>query len=143
MSSFFLSVPSVTSVSVRSDPNSPVSVGSAVLVTCTVVLSSAVMEYELLLITIHAWLTRAGNTMLALGEPTISGMTLTYTFSLDSFTGSDSGNYTCTATIRPASAYLTAAVTGVLSNTTAIIAGTAIKHRVHNPQRVTKPKSIA
>ena len=105
----FVSVPSITSVAVRSSPGNPVQVGSTVMVTCVVRLSAAVTETELSLLTVNAQLTGGGNTPTSSG-PTISGSTLTFSFSLGPFMRTDSDNYTCTATIDSPSSFLTPAV---------------------------------
>ena len=107
--SLFLSVPSITSVTVRSSPGNPVRVGSTVTVTCEVELSTSVIASELSLLTVNAQLTGGGNTPTSSG-PTISGSTLTYSFSLGPFMRTDSDNYTCTATIDSPSSFLTPAV---------------------------------
>ena len=74
---------------------------------------------------VDAQLSRDGTT-LALTGPTVAGTTFTYTIQLDSFGRNDSGNYTCTATVRPqpTSTYLTGS--GVLSNVTRVTTGIGI-----------------
>ena len=67
-------------------------------VTCTVVMGPTVSQSDLSLLMVDAQLSRDG-TPLALTDPTVTGTTFTYTTQLDSFGRSDSGNYTCTATI--------------------------------------------
>ena len=59
------------------------------------------MESELSLLMVDARLSRDGIKMRNLSNPMIFGTTLTYTTVLNSFYRSDSGNYTCVATIRP------------------------------------------
>jgi hypothetical protein len=83
-------------------------VGSDITLTCTLVLNSAIMGSENALLMVDAQLSRDG-TPLALPSLSVSGTTFTYTTQLNSFGRSDSGNYTCTATVRPQSAavYLT------------------------------------
>ena len=115
-----LSVPSITSVTVRSSPGNPVRVGSPVTVTCAVELSAAVTETDLSLLTVNAQLTGGGNTPTSSG-PTISGSTLTYSFSLGPFMRTGSDNYTCTATIGPTDpSFLTPALTDRQADTIAI-----------------------
>ena len=82
--------------------------GSDVTLTCAVELNSAVMSSEIFLLMVDTQLSRDG-TPLALTGPTVSGTTFTYTTQLNSFGRSDSGNYTCTATIQPlpTSTYIT------------------------------------
>ena len=84
-------------------------VGSDVTLTCTLVLNSAIVPSDLSLLMVDVQLFRDGT---PLSNPTMSpvtGTTLTYTTQLNSFSRSDSGNYTCTATIRlqPSTTYLT------------------------------------
>ena len=82
--------------------------GSDVTLTCAVELNSAIQSSEISLLTIEVQLSRNG-TPLTLNGPTVSGTTYTYTRWFESFGRSDSGNYTCTATIQPqqTSTYLT------------------------------------
>ena len=75
-------------------------VGSDLTLTCTLVLNSAIMGSENALLMVEAQLSRNG-TALALPSLSVTGTTFTYTTQLNSFGRSDSGNYTCTATIRP------------------------------------------
>ena len=77
-------------------------------VTCTVEMGEGVSQSDLSLLMVDAQLSRDG-TLLALSGPTVTGTTFTYTIQLDSFGRNDSGNYTCTATVRPQPtlAYLT------------------------------------
>ena len=88
---------------------------STVTVTCTVVLNSAVLESDLSLLTVSAQLTHPNGSVLSQSNTT-SGTTFTYNTQLNSFGRNDSGNYTCTATVRPqpTATYLTGA--GVLSD---------------------------
>ena len=58
------------------------------------------MESDLSLLMVSAELTHPNGTMLSLSN-TMSSTTLTYTTQLNSFGRSDSGGYTCTATVRP------------------------------------------
>ena len=97
-------------------------VGTDVTLTCTVELGPVVVESDLSLITVAAQLSRDGTT-LALTGPTVTGTTFTYTIYFNLFRGNDSGNYTCTATVRPqsTSTYLTG--NAVLSDTIYIQAG--------------------
>ena len=82
--------------------------GSDVTLTCAVELNSLIHSSEVHLLIVDVQLSRDG-TPLALTGPTVSGTTITYTRRFESFGRSDSGNYTCTATIQPqpTSAYLT------------------------------------
>ena len=75
-------------------------VGSDITLTCTLVLNSAIMGSENALLMVEAQLSRNG-TSLAIASRSITGTTFTYTTQLNSFGRSDSGNYTCTATVRP------------------------------------------
>ena len=88
-------------MSVTSTPSSPVNdVISTVTVNCVVELNPSVMESELSLLMVSAQLLRDG-TPLTLNGPTVSGTTFTYTRRFESFGRSDSGNYTCNATVEP------------------------------------------
>ena len=66
------------------------------------------MESEVSLLLVDAELSRDG-TPLNLTGPTIAGVTLSYGAAVSSFSDSDVGNYTCTATVtpQPFSTYLT------------------------------------
>ena len=98
------------------------SVGADVTVTCTVELGPSVVESDLSVLMVDAQLSRNG-TPLTLTAPTVAGTTFTYTIQLNSFGRSDSGNYTCTATVRPqpSSTFLTES--GEQSNTARITVG--------------------
>ena len=86
---------SVKLISNKPNPIRPV--GSNVTLICTVELGS---ETTLSLLMVDAQLSRDG-TPLTLTGPTVAGTTFTYTIQLDSFGRNDSGNYNCTATVRP------------------------------------------
>ena len=58
------------------------------------------VQSDLQLLMVDIWLFR-DETPLTLIGPTVTGTTFTYTTQLNSFGTSDSGNYTCTAEIRP------------------------------------------
>ena len=101
----FDKVPSPSSITlVSSDhssrPNFLPILGSDVTLTCTLELNSAVVASEILLLMVDTQLYRDG-TPLALTEPTIRDTTFTYTTQINSFGRSDSGSYTCTATVGP------------------------------------------
>ena len=83
--------------------------GSDVTLTCTVELSSAVVESDLSLLMVDTQLSRDGMP-LAITGLTVTGTTFVYTIQLSSFDTRDAGNYTCTATVRPkpTSTHLTA-----------------------------------
>ena len=112
-------------MSVTSNPASPVNVMSTVTVNCVVELGPAVMESELSLLMVDAELSRDG-TQLTLANPTVTGTRFTYTRWFESFGRSDSGNYTCTATVmpQPSSTYLSG--TGSGSSTAKITTGVLI-----------------
>ena len=89
-------------MSVSGDPLSPIrSFGSQITMTCTVDLGSAVMESELSLLMVSAQLFKDRVSMLTLTGPTITGTAFSFTRLFGSFDRSDSGNYTCGATVRP------------------------------------------
>ena len=83
-------------------------VGSNVILTCTVELTSVIQSSEIFSLTVDAQLSRDG-TLLTLAGPVVTGTTLTYTRRFEPFGRNDSGNYTCLATIGPQSSliYLT------------------------------------
>ena len=85
-----------------SDQTGKITVSSRVILTCTVNLDKSVVGSDLSLLMVDAQLSRDGIT-LALSGPTVTGTTFTYTIRLDLFGKKDSGNYTCTATVRPRS----------------------------------------
>ena len=115
-------VPAPTSVSLTSSKPNPILPGSDVSLTCRVELSPLLVENDLSVILLDAWLSRDG-TPLVLTEcdsPIMAGTTFIYNIQLDSFGWIDSGNYTCTATIRsPSKAHLTDSGS-VLSNDTKV-----------------------
>ena len=118
----YISVPPPASVTITSDQVNPVNAGSTATLTCTVELSPLVVESDLSVLMVDAQLSRDG-TPLTLTGPTVASTTFTYTIQLDSFGRSDSGNYTCTATIRPhpPSTFLTES--GEQSDTARVTAG--------------------
>ena len=63
-------------------------------------LSPLVVESDLSVVMVDVQLSRDG-TPLTLTGPTVAGTTFIYTIQLNSFGRSDSGSYTCTATVRP------------------------------------------
>lgn len=63
-------------------------------------LNSAIVASDVSLLMMDTQLFRDG-TPLALIGPAVTGTPFTYTTKLNSFGRSDSGNYTCTATVRP------------------------------------------
>ena len=62
------------------------------------------MASEIFLLMVDTQLSRDG-TPLTLNGPTVSGTTFTYTRRFESFGRSDSGNYTCTASVGPDPAF--------------------------------------
>ena len=109
----------------NNEGNSNLIVGSDVALTCTVELNQGVDESELSLLIVNAHLSKDG-TPLHLTGPNVTGTTFTYTTLLNSFGRSDSGNYTCIATVspQPTSIYITG--TRVLSDTINIKAGVCL-----------------
>ena len=86
-------------------------IGTDATLVCTVELNSAIDESDLSLLMMDVQLSRDG-TPLTLTGLTVTGTTFTYTTQLNSFGRSDSGNYTCTATVKPqpTSTYLTRSI---------------------------------
>ena len=104
----FKLVPSPTSVSLTSNKPNPILPGSNVSLTCRVELSPLVVESDLSVILVDVWLSRDGTQQLNLTDSPAMAKTTIYNILLDSFGWRDSGNYTCTATIRsPSKAHLT------------------------------------
>ena len=95
-------------MTVTGNPPSPIMDGTDVTVTCAVEMAQGVVDSDLSLLMVDAQLSGDG-TSLTLTGPTVTGTTFTYTIQLDSFGRNDSGNYTCSATVRPqpTSTYLT------------------------------------
>ena len=92
-------------VTVTSSDN--VTSGSSVTVMCTVGLNSAILESELSLLMVMAQLFRDGTPLTLTGQ-TVSGTTFTFNTTVNSFSESDSGSYTCTATVTsPSSQFIT------------------------------------
>ena len=107
-------------MSVTSNPASPVNIMSTVTVNCVVELSTAVTESDLSLLMVDAQLSR-DETPLTLSGPTVTGTTFTYTRRFESFGRTDSGYYTCTATVTPHSSSTYLSGTGSGTNTAKII----------------------
>ena len=105
----FSSVPPPASVSLTSTPSSPV---NSAVITCTLVLHSAILDSDLSLLTVSAQMTHPNGNILSLSNTT-RGTTFTYTAQLNSFGRSDSGNYTCNATVgsEPSLIYVTGSET--------------------------------
>ena len=121
------------SVTVTSSYGTIVVSGSDVTVNCTAELGSAVMESELSLLIVDVQLSRDGAPIaLSLSDPTVNRTTFIYTAQLSSFGRNDSGNYTCTATVRPqpTSTFLTGM--GRMFNTAKITTGTYIVTGCYN-----------
>lgn len=118
-------VPTLSAITLTSSSgNSGIQlVGSDVTLTCTVQLNSAVLSSEVSMLVVEVLLFRDG-TQVAVPRPTVTGITFTYTTMVNSFGSSDSGNYTCTATVRPhsSSTFLTGSQT-LQSNAVRIVAG--------------------
>ena len=116
-------VPTPSSLTLTTTSEAAV-VGSDITLTCTLVLNPAIVGSENALLTVNAQLFRDG-TLLALPGITVTGTTFTYTTLVNSFGRSDSGNYTCNATVRPLSESTSLYLTGVemLSSKISIIAG--------------------
>ena len=121
---FLSSVAPPASVSITSNPPNPVGEMSTVTVTCTVELNnSAILESELSLVTVEAELSTPNEPTLSISNPMVSGTTFIYSTQLNSFERSDSGNYVCTATVRPLSTMTYLTGVGILSNTIRITVG--------------------
>ena len=106
---YIYAVPDPQSVSLTSSSGTTVINGSHVTITCTVKLGPSVSESDLSLLIVDAQLFMRRNGVmrnLSSTHQAVSGTTLTYAAVVNSFGMSDSGNYSCVATIRPSSIYL-------------------------------------
>ena len=110
------------SVTVASDPDSPILNGTDVTLTCTVELGPSVVDSDLSLLMVDAQLSRDG-TPLTLTGPTVAGTTFTYTIQLNTFGRNDIGKYTCTATVRPQPPSTSLTESGDQSDTAELIIG--------------------
>ena len=120
-------VPDLASFSLTSSAGATVINGSDVAITCTVEFGPAVVESELSLLMVDAQLfkLRNGSTRnLTLTNQVMSSTAFTYTTMVNSFSSSDSGNYSCVVTIRPSSIYLYGTVE--LSHDIQVTTGTII-----------------
>ena len=130
---YVVPTPSVLMLTSSNGNRDTVVVGSAVTLTCTVVLNSAIMESENTrsLLMVDVQLSRDG-TPLVLPDLTVSNTTFIYSTQLKPFRRTDSGNYTCTATVRPhtSSTYLTG--NEMLSSRINIKAGKYYRHSYYN-----------
>ena len=101
-----------------------VTVGDDVTLTCTLMFNLAIVASDLSLLMVDAQLFRNGTPLSNPAMSPATGTTFNYTARLNSFGRSDSGDYTCTATVRPqpSATYLTGNET-VQSDTINIRAG--------------------
>ena len=99
-----------------------VTIGSGITLTCTLMLNSAIVVSDLSLLMVDAQLSKDGTPLTLTGR-TMTDTTFTYTTQLVSFRRSDSGNYTCTATVGPQPTSIYLAGNEVLSSTIGIKAG--------------------
>ena len=87
------------SVTVASEPASPIFKGTDVILTCTVELSPSVVDSDLSVVMVDTQLSRDGTPLTP--TDTMDDTTFTYTVQLDSFGNDDIGNYTCISIVRP------------------------------------------
>ena len=85
------------------------------------------MDSEIFLLMVDVQISQPDGMPLTLTGPTVTGTTFTYTTQFNSFERSDSGNYTCNATVRPqpSSTYLTGM--GTMLDTARITTGRLMK----------------
>ena len=114
-------VPTPSSLTLTTSSEAAV-VESDITLTCTLVLNPAIVGSENALLMVNAQLSRDGAP-LALPGITVTGTTFTYTTLVNSFGRSDTGNYTCNATVRPLSTSLYLTGIEMLSSKISIIAG--------------------
>ena len=81
--------------------------GSAVTLTCTLELNSAIVASDLLLLMVEIQLSRDGMSLSDPIQPPATDITFTYTTQFNSFGITNVGNYSCNATVRSSSPYLT------------------------------------
>ena len=101
-------VPNPESVTITASPGNTVVCGSTITVNCTVELDSAVLESDLPLLNVSAWISRNGTVLMQTSQSVV-GTTYNFGATVNSFDESDSGNYVCTATVipLPSSTFLT------------------------------------
>ena len=116
-------VPTPEYIGISSNQTSPIQpIDSAISLTCTVELGPAVMDSDLSLLIVETQLSRDG-TELNITDQKMTGTTFIYTYLIDSFGRNDSGNYNCTATVRPLENSMYLIVGDPLSNTTRVTTG--------------------
>ena len=120
-------VPIPVSVLITSSQANPVTVGSTLVINCTVELSPVIMDSDLSLLTVDVQLSRDGIALIPTNS-TVALPTFTYIKELESFERNDSGNYTCAAVIRPKLTLTYLTESDVLSNTTRITSGDPLLH---------------
>ena len=81
--------------------------GSDVTLTCTLGLNSAIVASDLSLLMVDIQLSRDGVLLHNSTQPPVTGLSYIHTTQLNPFRITDVGNYSCSATIRSSSAYLT------------------------------------
>ena len=113
---------SITLTSIGCSSNSLLILGSDLTLTCILELNSVIEAFEIFSLMVDVQLSRDG-TPLTLTGPTLTGTAITYTTQLNSFGRSDSGNYTCTATVRPEPSLIYVTGSETLSDTVYIKAG--------------------
>ena len=96
-------------MSLTSDPATPVVSGRDVTLICTVRMGQDIMDSEIFSLMADAQISLPDGAPLTTTGPSVTGTTFTYTAMVNSFGRSDSGNYTCNATVgaQPSSTYLT------------------------------------
>ena len=80
--------------------------GSDVTLTCSVEMGQNVLPAELSLLMVNASITKPDGTVLVLSNPVTEGTAYKLTTQVNSFSDSDAGNYTCSATVKPKSTFL-------------------------------------
>ena len=109
----FDAVPTPSSLTLISNSGSPdndnVVVDSDIILTCTLVLNSALVASDRALLMVDVQLSRDGTPFSNPILSSMAGTTFMYRTQLNPFRRNDSGNYSCNATIRPqsSSTYLT------------------------------------
>ena len=95
-------VPNPESVIITASPGNTVVCGSTVTINCTVELDSAVLESDLPLLNVSAWISRNGTVLMQTSQSVV-GTTFNFGATVDFFGVMDNGNYICTATVTPLS----------------------------------------
>ena len=116
-----LTVPDPQSITITSSPGTIVPNGSDVTLNCIVQINENVSPYELALLVVNASLTRPDGATLEVSNPIIEGTSFTFNTTVNSFSESDVGNYSCTATVTTRSSTFLTGMGQLMSNPIKIV----------------------